>query len=56
MPVPAFREFHDLIWTGKLSLADMGNRLQYAQVHREQLQHNLGLKRLDEALRIVAGH
>jgi aminoglycoside phosphotransferase (APT) family kinase protein len=54
MPVPGFREFHDRIWTGKLSLADMDNRLQYAQVHREQLQHNLGLKRLDEALHIVA--
>jgi thiamine kinase-like enzyme len=53
MPVPSFREFHDLIWTGKLSLANMDNRLQYAQVHREQLQHNLSLKRLDEALRIV---
>jgi Ser/Thr protein kinase RdoA (MazF antagonist) len=56
MPKPGFREFHDLIWTGKLSLADMSNRLQYAQVHREQLQHNLGLKRLDEALRIVANY
>ncbi|MBB6108295.1 hypothetical protein SAMN05421821_102468 [Mucilaginibacter lappiensis] len=56
MAVPDFREFHDLIWTGKLSLANMDNRLQYAQVHREQLQHNLGLKRLDEALRIVAGY
>ena len=56
MTVPGFREFHDLIWTGRLSLANMGNRLQYAQVHREQLQHNLGLKRLDEALRIVANY
>lgn len=56
MPKPGFREFHDLIWTGKLGLADMGNRLQYAQVHREQLQHNLGLKRLNEALRIVANY
>lgn len=56
MPVPAFREFHDLIWTGKLSLADMGNRLQYAQVHRKQLQHNLGLKRLDESLQIVTNY
>jgi len=56
MTVPGFREFHDLIWIGKLSLADMGNRLQYAQVHRKQLQHNLGLKRLDEALRVVANY
>ena len=56
MPVPDFREFHDLIWTGKLSLADMNNRLRYAQVHREQLQHNLRLKRLDEALHIVANY
>ncbi|MBB6129923.1 phosphotransferase [Mucilaginibacter lappiensis] len=56
MPVPGFREFHDLIWTGKLSLANMDNRLQYAQLHREQLQHNLSSKRLDEALRIVADY
>jgi len=56
MPVPGFREFHDLIWTGKLSLANMDNRLQYAQVHREQLQHNLGLKRLDDSLRIVTNY
>ncbi|MEZ2337724.1 phosphotransferase [Mucilaginibacter sp. RCC_168] len=56
MAMPGFREFHDLIWTGKLSLANMDNRLQYAQIHREQLQHNLGLKRLDEALLIVANY
>ncbi|MGN8067691.1 phosphotransferase [Mucilaginibacter sp. SG564] len=55
MPVPGFREFHDLIWTGKLSLANMDNRLQYALVHREQLQHHLGLRRLDDSLQIVAG-
>jgi len=56
MPVPGFREFHDLIWTGKLSLADMGNRLQYAQVHREQLQHNLKSKKLDDSLQVVANY
>ncbi|WPU94057.1 phosphotransferase [Mucilaginibacter sabulilitoris] len=56
MPVPGFREFHDQIWIGKISLANMDARLQYAMVHREQFLHNLRLKRFDEALDLIATH
>ncbi len=55
-PKPNFREFHDLIWAGKLSLASMDNRVKYALVHMEQLQHNLKLKRFEDSLAIVANH
>jgi hypothetical protein len=55
MPKPGFREFHDLIWSGEISLADMDARIQYALVHLEQLRYNVGLKRFEDSLSIVAG-
>jgi aminoglycoside phosphotransferase (APT) family kinase protein len=50
-----FREFHNGIWTGKIDLVSNDTRQLYAWVHREQLLHNLRLKRFDESMRIVAG-
>lgn len=54
MSKPGFREFHDRIWAGEISLANMDARLQYALVHREQLLDNMQLQRLNDSLRIVA--
>jgi aminoglycoside phosphotransferase (APT) family kinase protein len=51
---PGFREFHDGIWAGEISLANMDARLQYALVHKEQLLHNMQLKRLQDSLEVVA--
>lgn len=55
-PKPGFREFHDHIWAGEISLADMDVRLQYALAHMEQLRSNMRLQRLEDSLRIVAGY
>ncbi|MFC0515733.1 phosphotransferase [Mucilaginibacter angelicae] len=53
-PKPGFREFHDKIWAGRISLADMDARLLYALVHMEQLRNNMHLQRLEDSLSIVA--
>jgi len=56
LPRPGFREFHDRIWTGEISLATNDMRQQYAWVHLEQLSHNLSLERFEDSMRIVANH
>lgn len=53
--IPDFRDFHDRIWSGEISLAGDEARLQYAWVHMEQLSRNLLSNRLNEALEIVSG-
>ncbi|MES1219350.1 MAG: phosphotransferase [Bacteroidota bacterium] len=49
-----FREFHNGMWTGKISLAGNEARQQYAFVHLEQMRRNLQLKRFEDSLRIIA--
>jgi len=56
-PKPEFREFHNDIWAGKISLKEDDARLKYAWAHFQQLQYNLRLKRFDESLRVASyGH
>ena len=56
MPRPGFMEFHDLMWTGKISIGDPETRKQYALVHVDQFRYNLSLKRYDDSLKIVGEH
>jgi len=56
VPQTGFREFHDRIWAGEISLADMDARLHYALVHREQLLCNMRLKRLQDSLELMSLH
>jgi serine/threonine protein kinase len=56
MAKPGFSEFHDMIWAGKVSLADMDARIQYALVHMDQLNYNLQLDRFDHSLAIISNH
>jgi thiamine kinase-like enzyme len=56
MPKPGFREFHDLMWKGKISLINTEAKLQYALVHLEQLFNNIKLKRFEDSLSVVAGY
>ena len=51
---PEFREFHNRIWTGEISLKGNEARLQYAWAHMQQLSRNLKLKRFEESMRIVS--
>ncbi|HEY4967578.1 MAG TPA: phosphotransferase [Puia sp.] len=56
-PKPDFREFHNDIWAGKISLKGDDTRLEYAWTHFQQLQNNLRLKRFGESLRVASyGH
>jgi thiamine kinase-like enzyme len=56
LPKQSFREFHDRIWAGEISLATNDVRQQYAWVHMEQLRHNLQQKRFDDSLHIVSNY
>jgi thiamine kinase-like enzyme len=53
---PDFREFHDRMWAGKISLDDNNMKLQYAWVHLEQLRRNLLLQRFHDSLSILSRH
>jgi len=52
---PAFREFHEDIWAGRLDLASNEMKLQYGIVHMNQALRNMHGARLRDALQIVAG-
>jgi len=52
--VPDFRDFHNRIWAGELSLAADEARLQYAWVHIKQNLENLGAARFQDALRLIS--
>src|SRR6185369_10263481 len=52
---PDFRDFHNGIWEGKISLAPAEAKLQYARVHMNQLLQNMRAVRFQDALRIVSG-
>lgn len=52
--LPSFREFHERIWAGELSLADNDVRVVCARLHWELLLHNTRQARFDEALSIVS--
>ena len=50
---PGYREFHEGVWSGEISLADMGNRRLYALIHMDQLKQNLQSPRFEESMRVV---
>jgi aminoglycoside phosphotransferase (APT) family kinase protein len=52
--VPNFRDFHNRIWAGELSLASNDAKLQYAKVHMDQVLRNMRTARFQDALRIVS--
>jgi thiamine kinase-like enzyme len=54
MEIPDFRDFHDCIWAGEISLAVDKAKLQYALVHMEQILQNMRTKRFEDALHIVS--
>ena len=51
---PAFRDFHERLWSGGISLATAEAKLQYARVHMNQFLENLRTPRFQDSLRIVA--
>jgi hypothetical protein len=51
---PDFRDFHDGIWAGEISLASTETKLQYGRVHMNQVLRNMRTVRFQDALRIVS--
>jgi thiamine kinase-like enzyme len=54
--IPEFREFHDQMWAGKITLENNEARQEYALVHMQQLRNNLYKKRFEESLYIVSNY
>ncbi len=52
--VPAFRDFHNGIWAGEISLASAEAKLQYGRVHMSQAVQNMREERFEDSLRIVS--
>jgi hypothetical protein len=52
-PVPPFREFHDGMWKGEITLKSNNARLQYGRVHLNQLWENIWTPRYRESLRLL---
>jgi aminoglycoside phosphotransferase (APT) family kinase protein len=51
---PDFREFHNGIWEGEVSLASSEMKVQYATVHMRQILTNMRTARFQDALQIVS--
>ncbi len=51
---PDFRDFHDGIWAGDISLASVETKLQYGRVHMNQVLRNMRTVRFQDALRVVS--
>jgi thiamine kinase-like enzyme len=51
---PEFRDFHNGIWAGEISLASAETKLRYGLVHMNQVLRNMRAARFQEALRIVS--
>ena len=49
-----FRDLHNRIWAGEVSLADDERKLEYGKVHMNQLLQNMHAPRFEDALRIVS--
>lgn len=54
-PVPDFKDFHDRIWTGEVSLETSERKVEFGRVHLKKLLQNARTERFQNALEIVAG-
>ena len=52
--VPAFRDFHNGIWSGEISLATAEAKLLYSRVHMNQALQEMRAARFQDSLRIVS--
>jgi thiamine kinase-like enzyme len=48
-----YRDFHDRVWVGEISLAGNDERVEYARAHLKQALLEMHATRFEEALRIV---
>ncbi|MGH9574393.1 MAG: phosphotransferase [Candidatus Acidiferrales bacterium] len=52
-PVPDFRDFHNRIWTGEVTLDTPQAKVQFGRVHTKQLLQNARTERFEDAMRIA---
>lgn len=52
--MPGFRDFHNRIWEGEISLAAGEAKVQYGKIHLNELLRNIRAVRYQDALRIVS--
>lgn len=48
-----FREFHNGMWNGAVSLADTDAKREYAALHLEQFRLKAETERFEDSLRII---
>jgi aminoglycoside phosphotransferase (APT) family kinase protein len=53
VPVRGYREFHDGVWSGEISLAGDEARVEYARVHLKEALKEMHAQRFAESLRVV---
>lgn len=53
-PVPDFREFHNRLWAGEVSLETPERKVQFGRVHLKQLLQNARTERFRDAIRTAA--
>jgi thiamine kinase-like enzyme len=51
-----FREFHDGLWNGAISLTQTDTKREYAMLHLEQFKLKAQTMRLEDSLRIISNH
>jgi serine/threonine protein kinase len=51
---PAFRDFHNGIWAGEISLVSNEAKIQYGKVHMNQAVQNIRDARFEDSLKIVS--
>jgi len=55
-PKESFREYHDLLWQGKINIGEAINKIHYAWIHLEQVKQNIKLPQFEESLKIMTAH
>ncbi len=53
-PVPDFREYHNCIWSGEVSLDTPETKVQFGRAHMSRLLQNAQAKRFQEAIHIAS--
>jgi thiamine kinase-like enzyme len=53
LSAPDFRDFHDRLISGEVTLVGWDERVKYAKVHLNELMRNIRSQRFDEALALV---
>jgi hypothetical protein len=53
---PTFREFHDGLWSGEITLEGKPTRVQYALVHLRQMRRQMRAARFEKSLEIITAN